>query len=76
MIKIIQKTIMILVGMPYLYFISIVSLIIGLELCISNPNFLKGYNSINNSNFLKDFNNLLNKNIDILRNAWREIGGI
>lgn len=64
MIKIIQKTIMILVGMPYLYFISIVSLIIGLELCISNPN------------FLKDFNNLLNKNIDILRNAWREIGGI
>ena len=76
MIKIIQKIIMILIGMPYLYFISIASLVMGLELCINNPNFLKDYNSINNSNFLKDFNNLLNKNIDILRNAWREIGGI
>lgn len=64
MIKIIQKTIMILVGMPYLYFISIVSLIIGLELCINNPN------------LLKDYNNLLDKNIAILRNAWKEIGSV
>ena len=64
MIKIIQKIIMILVGMPYLYFISIVSLIMGLELCINNPN------------SLKDYNNLLNKNMIILRNAWKEIGSI
>ena len=62
MVKIIQKIIMILVGMPYLYFISIASLIIGLELCISNPN------------FLKDYNNLLNKNMATLKNAWKEIG--
>ena len=55
---------MILVGMPYLYFISIVSLIMGLELCINNPN------------SLKDYNNLLNKNMIILRNAWKEIGSI
>lgn len=64
MIKIIQKIIMILISMPYLYFISIASLVMGLELCINNPN------------FLKDYNNLLNKNIDILRNAWKEIGSI
>lgn len=64
MIKIIQKIIMILAGMPYLYFISIASLIMGLELCINNPS------------FLKDYNNLLNKNIIILRNAWKEIGSI
>ena len=64
MIKIIQKIIMILVGMPYLYFISIASLVMGLELCINNPN------------FLKDYNNLLNKNISILRNAWKEIGNV
>lgn len=64
MVKIIQKIIMILVGMPYLYFISIVSLIIGLELCINNPN------------LLKDYNNLLDKNIAILRNAWKEIGSV
>lgn len=62
MVKIIQKIIMIVVGMPYLYFISIASLVIGLELCINNPN------------FLKDYNNLLNKNIAILKNAWKEIG--
>lgn len=64
MVKIIQKIIMILVGMPYLYFISIASLVMGLELCINNPN------------FLKDYNNLLNKNMAILRNAWKEIGGV
>lgn len=64
MIKIIQKIIMILVGMPYLYFISIASLVMGLELCISNPN------------FLKDYNNLLNKNMSILKNAWKEIGSM
>lgn len=64
MVKIIQKIIMILIGMPYLYFISIASLIMGLELCINNPN------------FLKDYNNLLNNNIDILRNAWKEVGSI
>ena len=62
MVKIIQKIIMILVGMPYLYFISIASLVMGLELCITNPN------------LLKDYNNLLNNNIAILRNAWKEIG--
>lgn len=62
MVKIIQKIIMILVGMPYLYFISITSLVMGLELCINNPN------------FLKDYNNLLNKNMAILKNAWKEIG--
>lgn len=64
MVKIIQKIIMILVGMPYLYFISVASLVMGLELCISNPN------------FLKDYNNLLNKNMAILKNAWKEIGSI
>ena len=64
MVKIIQKIIMIVVGMPYLYFISIASLVIGLELCISNPN------------SLKDYNNLLNKNMVILKNAWKEIGSI
>lgn len=64
MIKIIQKIIMILIGMPYLYFISIAGLVMCLEFCIINPN------------SLKDYGNLLNKNISILKNAWREIGGI
>lgn len=64
MIKIIQKIVTILVGMPYLYSISIASLIMGLEFCIINPN------------SLKDYNNLLNKNINILRNAWKELGNI
>ena len=64
MVKIIQKIIMIVVGIPYLYFISVASLVMGLELCIKNPN------------FLKDYNNLLNKNMVILKNAWKEIGSI
>lgn len=64
MIKFIQKIITMLVGMPYLYFISITNLIIGLGLCINNPN------------LLKDYNNLLDKNIAILRNAWKEIGSV
>lgn len=64
MIKFIQKIITMLVGIPYLYFISITNLIIGLELCINNPN------------LLKDYNNLLDKNIAILRNAWKEIGSV
>ena len=63
MIKIIQKIIMILVGMPYLYIKSIVNLV------VINV-------AYNPKEFLYDYNNVLNKNISILKNAWKEIGSI
>lgn len=69
MVKIIQKIIMILVGMPYLYVRSIVNLVNILDLFIA-------YKAYNPKEFLYDYNNVLNKNIDILRNAWKEIGSV
>ena len=69
MIKIIQKIIMILVGMPYLYIKSIVNLVNILDLFVINV-------AYNPKEFLYDYNNVLNKNISILRNAWKEIGSI
>lgn len=69
MIKIIQKIIMILICMPYLCVRSIIDLVNILDLFIIN----KPYNS---KEFLYDYNNVLNKNIDILRNAWKEIGSV
>lgn len=69
MVKIIQKIIMIVVGMPYLCIKSIVNLVNILDLFIIN----KTYNP---KEFLYDYSNVLNKNIDILRNAWKEIGSI
>lgn len=69
MIKIIQKIIMILIGMPYLYIKSIVNLVNILDLFITNITY-------NPKEFLYDYNNVLNKNIDILRNAWKEIGRV
>ena len=69
MIKIIQKIIMILVGMPYLYIKSIVNLVNILDLFITNI-------AYNPKEFLSDYNNALNKNIGILRNAWEEIGNV
>lgn len=69
MIKIIQKNIMILIGMPYLYIKSIVNLVNILDLFITNITY-------NPKEFLYDYNNVLNKNIDILRNAWKEIGNV
>lgn len=68
-IKIIQKIIMILVGMPYLYIKSIVNLVNILDLFVINV-------AYNPKEFLYDYNNVLNKNISILRNAWKEIGSI
>ena len=69
MIKIIQKIIMILVGIPYLYIKSIVNLVNILDLFVINV-------AYNPKEFLYDYNNVLNKNISILRNAWKEIGSI
>ncbi len=69
MIKIIQKIIMILVGMPYLYIKSIVNLVNILDLFVINV-------AYNPKEFLYDYNNVLNKNISILKNAWKEIGSI
>ena len=69
MVKIIQKIIMILAGMPYLYIRSIVNLVNILDLFIT-------YKAYNPKEFLYDYNNVLNKNIDILRNAWKEIGSV
>ena len=68
-IKIIQKIIMILVGMPYLYIKSIVNLVNILDLFVINV-------AYNPKEFLYDYNNVLNKNISILKNAWKEIGSI
>ena len=69
MIKVIQKIIMMLIGMPYLYIKSIVNLVNILDLFITNI-------AYNPKEFLYDYNNVLNKNISIVRNAWKEIGSI
>ena len=69
MIKVIQKIIMMLIGMPYLYIKSIVNLVNILDLFVINV-------AYNPKEFLYDYNNVLNKNISILRNAWKEIGSI
>lgn len=69
MIKIMQKIIMILIGMPYLYVKSIINLVNILDLFVINV-------AYNPKEFLYDYNNVLNKNISILRNAWKEIGSI
>ena len=67
--KIIQKIIMIVVGIPYLYFISIKEMVKVLDFYINSP-------SYNAKVFLNDFNKAIYKDIDILQNAYKESLGI